>query len=330
MNNLPFLEENLELLLQHTDEIVQVPVYYHSRIMFTAEPKGTKRLGSALLGPYLEFWKQVPVNKAGKLLLTYELLGNTVRNLDMYRELHPDLIKKRKFPQDDLEIESGFRYKNPLTGISRYQLEDIFYRYMLQFNKQNLPMGAPLEMVVQELKEGKPLHERVSQKYAIVREKLLSAVAKATGTNGLYYVPDPTINPSHKFSPDWKPQQPPVTFRVEQEHDMRLTIYLMIEAHVRNIKVHFVTGKRLSAIGLNDMMLDTIAELNPLLEIHGFAKQKATTSVYGGGLEALYTSQVNSPDDVLTPEYLASFGDLVRQMYAVIQEKGLLPKRVIN
>ncbi|WP_299826017.1 hypothetical protein [uncultured Pontibacter sp.] len=330
MNNLPFLEENLELLLQHTDEIVQVPAYYHSRIMFAAEPKGTKRLGSALLGPFLEFWKQVPVNRAGKLLLTYELLGNTVRNLEMYRELYPDLVEKKKFPQDDLEIESGFRYKKPMPGISRYQLEDIFYRYMLQFNKQNLPMGAPLEMVVQELKEGKLLHERVSQKYGVVREKLISAVVKVTGTNDLYYVPDPTINPSHKFSPDWKPQQQPVTFRVEQEHDMRLTIYLMIEVHVRNMDVHVVTGKRLSATALNDMMLDTIAELNPLLESHGFFKQKTTTSVYGGGLEALYSAQINSPDEVLTPLYLDAFGDLIWQMYAVIKEKGLLPKRVIN
>jgi hypothetical protein len=216
MNNLPLLQNNLELLLQHTEEVLQVPAYYYSHITFASEPKGTKRLGSALLGPYLEFWKQVPVNRAGKLLLTYELLGNTVRNLDMNREMCPELVNKRKYPQEDLEGASGFRFKKPLPGISRYQLADIFYRYMLQFNKPNLPMGAPLEMVVQELKEGNPLPERVSQKYATIREKLVSAVADATGAGNLYYVPDPNINASQKFYPTWKPHQPPVTFRVEQ------------------------------------------------------------------------------------------------------------------
>ena len=325
MNNLPLLEENLDLLLQHTDDIVQVPAYYHSRIMYAAEPKGTKCLGSVLLGPFLEFWRQVPVNKAGKLLLTYELLGNTVRNLGMYRELYPELVRKRKFPQEDLEEESGFKYKKPLPGISRHQLQDIFYRYMLQFNKQNTPMGAPLEMVVQELKESKPLHERVSMKYNAVRERLIEAVAKATGTDGLYHIPNPGINPSHKFSADWKPLQPPVTFRVEQEHDMRLKIYLMIEVHVRNLEVHGITGKRVSTVGLNDMMLESIAEFTPLLEEHGFTKVKATTSVSGGGLEAFYTSCINSPDEVLTPAYLSTFGSLIQRMYCIIQQQGLLP-----
>jgi hypothetical protein len=321
MNNLPILEDNLELLLQHTDEILQVPSYYYSRITPASEPNDTRCLGSALLGPYLEFWKQVPVNRAGKLLLTYELLGNFVRNLEMY----PELVKKVRYPQEDLEEASGFRYKKPLPGISRYQLADIFYRYMLQFKKPDLPMGAPLEMVVQELKEGKPLPERVSQKYATIREKLVSAVAGATGAIDLYYVPDPSIEPPHKFCSGWKPQQPPVTFRVEQEHDMCLTIYLMVEVHVRNLEVHGVTGKRVSVVGLNDMMLDAIAELTILLEQHGFSKQKATTSVSGGGLEALYTSKISYPDEVLTPAYLDAFGELIRQMYAIIKEQGLLP-----
>lgn len=325
MNNLPILEENLELLLQHTEEVLQVPGYYYSRISYASEPKGFKCLGSVLLGPYLEFWKQVPVNRAGKLLLTYELLGNTVRNLNMYREMYPELVNKRKFPQEDLVESSGFRYKNPLPGISRYQLADIFYRYMLQFNKQNLPMGAPLDLVVQELKEGNPLSERVSQQYATIREKLIRAVAGATGADNLYYVPDPDISPSQKFSPNWRPQQPPVTFRVEQEHDMSLTIYLMVEVHARYLEVHGVTGKRLSTVGVNDMMLDTIAELTPLLEQYGFSKRKASTSVFGGGLEALYASQISSVDEVLTSAYLNGFGNLIQQMYQIIRQQGLLP-----
>jgi hypothetical protein len=105
---------------------------------------------------------------------------------------------------------------------------------------------------------------------------------------------------------------------------MSLMIYLMVEVHVRNLEVHGVTGKRVSTVGLNDMMLDAIAELTPLLEHHGFSKQKATTSVTGGGLEALFTSQINSADEVVTPAYLDDFGSLIRQMYLIIHQQGLL------
>jgi hypothetical protein len=320
-SNLPLLEENLELLLQHADEIKRIPAYYHSRIISNVDSESYDQLGSILLGPYLEFWKHVPVNNAGKLLLTYELVGNFKRNLECLRSFYPD--NTRRFPQDDLEEESGFLYKKPLPGISRYQLKDIMYRYMKQFLKPDLPLGAPLELVVQELIEGKPLHERTSQKYATVRDKLVNAVAEATATDGLYYVPDTTIDAYSKLSREWVPKQPPVTFNLEQEKDLRLKIAILVEVPVKKIEVHGVTGMRVSTVGLNDLMLACLTEFHQLLEPQGFVKAKATTSVSGGGLEAIYTCSVNSMEDVLTPEYLSDFGNLMQGMYQIIRQQGL-------
>jgi hypothetical protein len=110
----------VDLLLHHANEIQRVPAYYHSRIISNVDSGAYNQLGSILLGPCLEFWKHVPVNNAGKLLLTYGLTCTYG-----WRD-------QADFTDNDLELESGFRYKKPLPGVSLYQLQDIMCQIIRQ------------------------------------------------------------------------------------------------------------------------------------------------------------------------------------------------------
>ncbi|WP_175490987.1 hypothetical protein [Pontibacter chinhatensis] len=56
MNHLSLLQENLELLLQHTEEVLRHPSYYYSRFLYDEKQAGSRDVTAVTLGPYLEFW----------------------------------------------------------------------------------------------------------------------------------------------------------------------------------------------------------------------------------------------------------------------------------
>lgn len=322
MKHLSLLQENLELLLQHTEEVLRYPPYYYSRFLYDEKQAGGRDVTAITLGPYLEFWQQVPVNTAGKLLLTYDLVGHSVIGLSRLRRMFPDA---QKLPQEDLEEESGFLYKKPLPGISRYQLNDILRRFMLQFQKPDLPVGAPFELVIQELREARPVKERESYLYGMLKEELRNAVAELTGTD-CYYVPkEEERDKWHMYQPDYKTEKGPVTFRVVQEEDTQLKLLVELAVPVKHLYGQSGLSFSSSAVALNDKLIACLALMAPMLEENGFTKLKSYTSVSGGGLEALFMRAIPSPGQSLQPDALARFARLLQGLQQTLIEQGLRP-----
>lgn len=323
MNHLPLLQENLELLLQHTDEVLRYSPYYYSRFLYMNENSGSPEVTAIPLGPYLEIWQQVPVNTAGKMLLTYDLVGHPIRSLFRIRQMFPDA---KRLSQEDWEAESGLLYKKPLPGVSRYQLKDILRRYMLQFQKADLPVGVPFQLVIEELREAKPLQERESYWYGLLKEELRDAMADLLGVNYYHMPKEEKADKWITFQREYKTEQGPVTFRVEQEKDMQLKLLVEFAVPVK----HIFYQRSHSAVALNDRLIACLNLVDPMLQENGFMKLKSFTSVSGGGLEALYIREISSPEKMLQPASLAKFAQLLQILHQAVAEQGLLPSGGIN
>lgn len=223
-----------------------------------------------------------------------------------------------KLPQEDLEEESGFLYRKPLPGISRYQLYDILRRFMLQFQKPGLPVGAPFELVIQELREATPLKERESYLYGLLKEELRSAVADLTGTD-CYYVPrEEEGDKGRVYQPNYKTKKGPVTFRVVQEEDTQLKLLVELAVPVKHLFGQSGLSFSCSAVALNDKLIDCLVLMAPMLEEGGFTKLRFYTSVSGGGLEAHFMRVIPSPRQSLQPDALARFARLLQGLQQIL------------
>lgn len=326
MHNLPLLEAKMDLLIDHTDAVLEHSPYYHSRIFYVRPQNLTpERLSSFPLGPYLEFWKEVPLNRSAKLYLTFELLRFIRMEHLSLRTLFEEAPKTWV---EKLLDDTGFLDRDPLPGISRNQLADILRRYMLQFKEvQRLPVGAPLWLVVQELEQPQKGKPRKSNFYGLLRQELSEAMEDLTGIPALYSAPPhDEASAWETYRPDYEPQQAPVTFRVEPQHDGTIQLLVELAVSVKHLYYSPRSKYRGAAVVLSDKLIACLQAMEPLMEEAGFKKLKSYTSVSGKGLEALFTREITDPEALLSPKGEADFALLLKELYDIIAANGLSGK----
>ncbi|MBX0332952.1 hypothetical protein K3G39_06855 [Pontibacter sp. HSC-14F20] len=312
----------MDLLLAHTDAVLAHSPYYHSRIFCFRQEGSADFVPSFPLGPYLEFWREVPLNNAAKLYLTYELL-RFIRMQDLgIRDLFEEAPKTWL---EELLEETGFMDRDPMPGISRSQLADILRRYMRQFKDvEQLPVGAPLWLVVQELQQSQVPGTRKSNYYGMLRSELRDATQDLTGIPALYCVPEPSAGIGHAaYESGEEPQQAPVTFRVEPQHNGTIQLVVELAVSVKHLYYPPRSKYKGAAAALNDKLIGCLKAMEPLLEKAGFTKLKSYTSVSGKGLEGLFTHEITDPEAQLGPSGLADFALLLRQLYEIIAANEL-------
>jgi hypothetical protein len=322
MHNLALLEEKLDFLIAHTDAVLVHSPYYHSRIFYVKPNRRQELVASMPLGPYLEFWKEVPLNKAAKLYLTFELLRFIQKE---HSRIRSEFEEMPRTWVDKLLDDTGFMDHDPMPGVSRGQLADIMRRYMLQYKEvERHPVGAPLWLVVQELGHGAKAGPRKSNFYGLLRQELRDAMEELTGIPALYSAPPhDSASAWEGFQPDYEQQLAPVTFRVEPQHDGTIQLVVELAVSVKHLYYSPQSRYRGAAVVLNDKLIACLQAMEPLMEKAGFAKLKSYTSVSGKGLEGLFTREITDPEALLAPTGLAEFAVLLRQLYEIIAANDL-------
>ena len=119
--------------------------------------------------------------------------------------------------------------------------------------------------MIEELREARPLQERESYWYGLLKEELRDAVADLLGVD-YYHIPkEDKADKWIAFQQEYKTEQGPVTFRVEQEKDMHLKLLVEFAVPVKHLFYPNSSGIRSSAVALNDRLIACLNLVDPLL-----------------------------------------------------------------
>ncbi|MBX0335560.1 hypothetical protein K3G39_20200 [Pontibacter sp. HSC-14F20] len=307
MLNPALFYNNIQLLLKNTEDILHYDPYYNCRVNIS-----NSTLKYLPLGPYIDFWKEVPVNNAGKVLLT----------IDVFRIGHSRASNPAR---DELMLKSGFRQKHPLPGIPYFVLSNIMRRYMQQFQDQTYLIGVSIEQVIQELQERKPLEQRLSYGYFKLREKLDSAVKNITGTNCFTSRVVPAFQEGlEQYNPK-RYYNSPVFYRIQQQTD--LSFKLIIELQVptkypvgRGIKLITSGG----AVAIADTMRAAYEILELTLNKGGYKKLSSQVTLQEIGITGVFEKPLQlTANALLAPDDVEELSVLLNKLRAVLDSYSL-------
>ena len=321
--DLLLLEDNMDVILQHTEEILQCKAYYYSRIAYDGKQfeDGVK---SIPLGPWVEFWKHAPINNVSKMVVTVDYLGDSW----WYTSEVLHRYGSENIPIKGLMKEkAGLLIRNPLPGLYYHQLYDIFYRYLKQFEKPDCPIGAPFNMVVKELQERKPIDARESQAYDDLHNQLYNKVKMIVGDDRFRYVPFEDKYKGWSRSP-YHPLQKPVSFQLKLENDLSTTLIVDLAVPAKYYDSDSVGVKKGKGPVERMDLLNHIFDLqNGALVDSGFTKIKSYVSLGAVGISAQYSYKIDSPLDLIEQKSVERFTNLLQYLYRTIEQENLLPER---
>jgi hypothetical protein len=300
------LLDTLPLLLQHAEDILHYEPYYNCKVVV-----GQSSTMCLPLGPFMEFWKEVPLNTAGKILLTdYTFRDRRFSSLENNNKLME---------------ESGFKYRHPLPGISFEKLSDILRRYMLQFQDQTYLIGVSLEQVIQELHESKPWSRRVSCNYLMLRDKVDEWVVTATDSEYFSCYVVPAFVESYRQYYPKRYFNAPIFYRLQQLPDLSFKLIVELQVPTRYPEgrgLKYITSG--GAVAVADTMRAVYENIESELADAGFIKQSSQVTLEKTGITGVYEKPF-SLSEFAEPvlEEVQALGKLLNAIRAILEKHSL-------
>jgi hypothetical protein len=305
INELDILLDNLPLLLQHAEDVLLYEPYYNCRVLLNGDS-----LKYLPLGPYMEFWKEVPLNTAGKILLTDHTFRKGRSSCSFY---------------DGLMKESGFQDRHPLPGISLHKLSDIMRRYMQQFQDQTYLVGVSLEQVIQELQEERPWVQRVSCNYLMLRDRVDELVATLTNSEQFPCYVVPAFQESYKQYYPKRYFNAPVFYRLQQLPDLSFKLIIELQVPTRYPEgrgLKYITSG--GAVSVADTMKAAYESIETALADAGFIKVSSQVTLEKTGITGVYQKPFHLTDTLepLIGE-VKGLGKLLNTLRAILEKHSL-------
>ncbi|WP_210487310.1 hypothetical protein [Rufibacter aurantiacus] len=280
MGELSLLSNNIELILQHSEQIKTYAPYTFSRLII----KNPRRLGgqwyeqNMFMGAYVEVWHQYLQKSPEPAILPLYIGSGMFGTIYKFLGLSlADKVLVKKVPVGKMHTSYmrnpmwAFIQTNPIKGL-----------------------GIPLSQVVEEIKAGKPVEERESYRLLNLREDFYRSVGAISGIRS---------EGEHDLA-----------YSLEQGVNYQLMIQvhaiILLELSDREKKELVFGG---SAVELNDMVTETRKDLAALAMEAGFTHHNVMDSRTNWA-KVRFTRQISSIDEVLEGNTISSMCGMLYAM----------------
>ncbi|ALI98102.1 hypothetical protein [Rufibacter tibetensis] len=280
MGELSLLSNNIELVLQHREEIKAYAPYAFSRLTI----KNPRRLGgqwyeqNMFMGAYVEVWHQY-LQKSPEPAILPLYIGSGMFGT-IYKFLGLSLADKtlvKNVPVGKLHTSC---MRNPMWAF-------------IQANPTR-GLGVSLSQVVEEIRAGKPLEERESYRLLNLREEFYRSVSAISGIRS---------EGEHDLA-----------YSLEQGVNYQLMIQvhavILLELSERE-KQGLVFGG--SAVELNDMVTEARKDLAAIAMEAGFSHHRVMDARTNWA-RVRFTRQISSLDEVLEGDSITSMCGMLYAM----------------